>query len=189
MYSRNTVRKSSQGALHPITSVKRNDDREKQVSDSDRQIDSNPREVNTTPILPEPPINYGGVMYDEKIYQSLSNGNEVNAERINRLVKNDKSYYDYEQLARKKEYMRKKSKSLGDEKAESIPDEAQFEQTVAKPTPSVEQTKNGIGNIISALGNKNFSPEDLLICAMILLMLNSNSEDDILMIIVLMALL
>ena len=49
--------------------------------------------------------------------------------------------------------------------------------------------QKGIKSLVQAMQNNTISPEDILICAIILLMLSGNSEDDIIMILVLMALL
>ena len=49
--------------------------------------------------------------------------------------------------------------------------------------------QSGIRNIIEGMKNKSFQPEDVLICAMLMLMLNGRSEDDMLLILVLMMLL
>ena len=48
---------------------------------------------------------------------------------------------------------------------------------------------NGLNKLIDGLRSKRFTPEDILLCAMILLMLNTGSDDDILMVLVLAMLL
>ena len=84
---------------------------------------------------------------------------EQGAEGIDRLVRTDDSYTNREQWRRSDRP--KRNNDIG----------------------------AGIKKLVDGLQNSNFCPEDILICAMILLMLNGNSEDDILLVLVLMLLL
>jgi len=130
--------------------------------------------VNTNTVFPEPPLNYGGTIYD-----SLNIGKQygsVNAEGIDRMVKNDESYYEFEKKIRRREYRQRMRREQQYRKEQLRRDDTDI-------------TKRGIGNIINGLRQSSFSPEDILICAMILLMLNSSSEDDMMMVLVLLMLL
>lgn len=88
------------------------------------------------------------------------------AEGIQRIAGNDECY----ECERKRQFEDKK------------PAEKQCE-------PGQSGGEKGLEGLIKGLHSKNFSPEDILIGAMIILMLNSNSEDDMLMVLVLLMLL
>lgn len=118
-------------------------------------------------IIPEPPPNYRGM-----IYGGQKDG-EIYAEGIDRLADNDQSYRDYEKNVRKREYRQ--------DKGDIAPVNVQSD--------SSKNEKTGLHRLIDGLSEKSFGAEDILICAMIILMLNGNSEDDILMVLVLMMLL
>ena len=113
---------------------------------------------------PEPPPNYRGMIYD-----GITDGGGV-AEGLDRLVRNDVSYSEYEKNHRKNEHEPSKS--------------------VFAATQGGEKCNlKGLEGLVEGLKGKRFSSEDILLCAMILLMLNSGSDDDILMVLVLMMLL
>ncbi|MBR5322999.1 MAG: hypothetical protein IKU48_05585 [Clostridia bacterium] len=118
-------------------------------------------------ILPDPPPNYRGMIYD--ITGTLYGG--VNAEGIERLVENDSSYSNKRCLPQRR-------------------GNKPYFSHLNPPLPQREkQDESGIRKIIDGLKEKSFEVDDLLICAMIMLMLNSKSEDDILMVLVLIMLL
>ncbi len=118
-------------------------------------------------VLPNPPPNYRGMIYD--ISGSLYGG--INAEGIERLVENDSSYSNRSRIPQRR----------GDRP---------YFSHLNPPLPKHEkEQENGIRKIIAGLKEKSFEAEDILICAMIMLMLNSKSEDDVIMILVLMMLL
>lgn len=108
------------------------------------------------------PPNYRG-MLDEVFVPS-----ENNAEGIDRLVREDESYKQNEMRIRKAE-LASKAHVKNDEKT--------------------GKESDGLYRLIEGLSKKNFSPDDILICSMIIMMLNGKSEDDVLMILVLMMLL
>ena len=118
-------------------------------------------------VLPDPPPNYRGMIYDISGYAYGG----INAEGIERLVENDSSYSDRRRIPQRR-------------------GNRPYFSHLNPPLPKSEKRQeNGIRKIIDGLKEKNFEAEDILICAMIMLMLNSKSEDDILMILVLMMLL
>ena len=120
--------------------------------------------------LPEPPPNYRGMLYEANI------PSENNAEGIDRLVREDESYKEYEKNIRRNEYLN------------NMPKKQPFSNVVeGENLPETES--GGLHTLIDGLAGKRFEAEDILICAMIILMLNSSSEDDILMVLVLMMLL
>ena len=126
--------------------------------------------------LPAAPPNYRGMIYEmEQMIEP--------AEGIDRLVRNDASYTDYERRLRRRDYIQGR-----------VGDTAVFSRTNTKREcceKGEEKTpeRNGLQGIIDGLRDKKLQPEDVLICALIILMLNSSSEDDILMVLALMMLL
>jgi hypothetical protein len=58
-----------------------------------------------------------------------------------------------------------------------------------KNEENAKKESDGLYNLIDGLSNGSFLPDDVLICAMIIMMLNGKSEDDVLMVLVLMMLL
>ena len=164
MYSRNTSGRS----------VRRRDTLQNHVEENvavtEEYVDKSEEkeeamEIET--VFPAPPPNYRGMIYD--ITGSLYGG--INAEGIERLVENDSSYSDRRRVPQRR-------------------GNRPYFTHLNPPLPKSEkQPENGIRKIIDGLKEKSFEAEDILICAMIMLMLNSKSEDDILMILVLMMLL
>ncbi len=134
------------------------------VSEDTKQPENN----NIRQALPDPPPNYRGMIYDGLITDG------VGAEGIDRLVKNDISYSDYEKKHREDDF--------GMNNAVSAMSRDNFDKGDDCDT-------SGLNKLIDGLKSKRFSSEDILLCAMILLMLNSGSDDDILMVLVLMMLL
>ncbi len=127
--------------------------------------------------LPVPPPNYGGMMYDR------FDVDDVDAEGIGRIVKNDASYSEYGKRRRENEYRRDGSVSAMGRMRQNIG------RGKEKSLSDSDCDTSGLKNLVKGLETKNFSPEDILLGAIILLMLNSSSEDDILMILVLLMLL
>ena len=164
MYSRNTSGRSvRRGGVFP------NQTKESAVVKEEYTNNGEEKEVDekTEAIFPDPPPNYRGMIYD--ISGSLYGG--VSAEGIERLVESDSSYSDRRRIPQKR----------GDRP---------YFSHLNPPLPTHEKHQDvGIKKLIDGLKEKNFEAEDILICAMIMLMLNSKSEDDILMILVLMMLL
>ena len=164
MYSRNTSGRgvSGRAALQNQT--------EEKTAVKEEYVNKGAEKEEITEIesvLPDPPPNYRGMIYD--INGSLYGGN--NAEGIERLVENDSSYSDRRRLPQRR-------------------GNRPYFSHLNPPLPKYEnRQENGIRKLIDGLREKSFEAEDLLICAMIMLMLNSKSEDDILMILVLMMLL
>ncbi len=163
-------RPSFEGKTHRNTNVRTNADAEGSartdtttVPEDIKQPETNVQRQN----LPEPPPNYRGMIYD-----SFST-DDVEAEGLDRLVKNDISYSDYEKKRREDEYRKNKIVS------------AMGRNVLREP----DNDTNGLERLVEGLKTKKFSSEDILLCAMILLMLNSGSDDDILMVLVLMMLL
>jgi hypothetical protein len=113
------------------------------------------------PVYQLPP-NYRG-MLDEVFVPS-----ENNAEGIDRLVREDESYKQNEMRIRKAELASKAH---------------------VKNEENAKKESDGLYNLIDGLSNGSFLPDDVLICAMIIMMLNGKSEDDVLMVLVLMMLL
>ncbi|MBR6681942.1 MAG: hypothetical protein IKL40_03050 [Clostridia bacterium] len=118
--------------------------------------------------LPEPPPNYRGMIYDSFPV------NDIEAEGLDRLVRNDVSYSDHEKKRREEEY--KKNKAVNAMGRNALLGETDCDT-------------GGLERLVEGIRSKRFSSEDILLCAMILLMLNSGSDDDILMVLVLMMLL
>lgn len=169
MYSRNTSKKNARGRLanERVASVPLQDNIENDV-EADVKDRGGEQEYKAS-ALPLPPPNYRGMIYDrESTFFEYTD-----AEGIERLVKNDASYCT--------EKMRKLPKKL-DRKAFSHLDPPVCDNCGSS-------NENGLEKLVKGLREKNFQPEDILICAMIMLMLNSKSEDDILMVLVLMLLL
>ena len=110
---------------------------------------------------PSPPPNYRGMVYSEEKYGEC----DVYAEGIDRMVCNDKEY------SQKMQGKKGRKCVLGDECGCALAD------------------KNGINAVVDGLASKRFDPEDILVCAMILLMLNDGGSEDLLMILVLLMLL
>ncbi len=137
-------------------------------------VEETTSENQIKPELPSAPPNYRGMIYD------MVQGREENqnAEGIERIARDDETYGDYEKNIRRREYMQKREKGSAF---------SHFNVPVERTVQS--EQKNGLHKLIDGLQNMSFSPEDVLICAMIILMLNSKSEDDILMVLVLMMLL
>lgn len=164
MYSRNTSGRNVRRRA-PLPNQA-----EENVTVTEEYVNKTAEEEKTTEIetvFPNPPPNYRGMIYD--ISGSLYGG--INAEGIERLVENDSSYSD----------RRRSPQRRGDRP---------YFSHLNPPLPKSEKhQENGIRKIIDGLKEKSFEAEDILICAMIMLMLNSKSEDDILMILVLMMLL
>ena len=169
LYSRSTSKKSIKGQTKDISerSVGVRESAEgDDLPSAKESADGGERKVNA---LPFPPPNYRGMIYDrESAFFEHSD-----AEGIERLVKNDESYCI--------EKMRKIPKKL-DRKPFSHLDPPACRREKS-------EGENGLKKLVSGLHEKDFQPEDILICAMIMLMLNSKSEDDILMVLVLMLLL
>lgn len=123
--------------------------------------------------LPEPPPNYGGTVCGGVDYIPSC----CRAEGIERLVNNDSSYSERVEMCKKR----------GDDCTSG---ERVLPVSEKDPFPQGDnESVGGIKRIVESLGKGSFDPEDVLLCAMIMLMLNSRSEDDIIMIIVLMMLL
>ncbi|MBQ4116049.1 MAG: hypothetical protein IJD37_01595 [Clostridia bacterium] len=164
MYSRNT---SGRNVRRREPMGQKNDEKIAVTEEYVEKIVENEEITEVGAILPEPPPNYRGMIYD--ISGTLYGG--INAEGIERLVENDSSYSD-----RRRVPQRRGNRT--------------YFSHLNPPLPKTEkQQESGIRKIIDGLNAKNFEAEDILICAMIMLMLNSKSEDDILMILVLMMLL
>ena len=125
--------------------------------------------------LPSLPPNYGGMIYE----LARQTGSDVIAEGINRLVNEDEEYARRGAEKRKNGAYGKNSKET-------------FSHLSPPITPKVGRVPPGNGGLsalVEGMGRNAFLPEDVLICAMIILMLNSNSEDDILLVLVLLMLL
>ncbi|MBE6717660.1 MAG: hypothetical protein E7574_00190 [Ruminococcaceae bacterium] len=135
------------------------------------------------PVEPRPapsvPPNYRGMIYEmEQITDP-----EL-AEGIDRLVRNDASYNNYERQLRRRDY--KEGRVGADAPVFS---HRNREWCSCKEREEKTPERNGLQGIIDGLREKRLLPEDILICALIILMLNSSSEDDIIMILALMMLL
>lgn len=164
-------RLSFEGKTH--RSVNRGDENgvEKSMQTADMPAPEDIKQpVNNIPRkkLPEPPPNYRGMIYDSFAVD------RVDAEGLDRLVRNDVSYSDYE----------KKRREDGDRNNKGV---SVMGRNASQREPDCDT--NGLERLIEGLRSKKFSSEDILLCAMILLMLNSGSDDDILMVLVLMMLL
>lgn len=164
MYSRNTSGRSvprREGLYNRV---------EENISATEKNFEKSVEKEEITEIetiLPNPPPNYRGMIYDISGYTY----GEINAEGIERLVENDSSYSDRRRIPQRR-------------------GNRPYFSHLNPPLPKTEKhQETGIRKIIDGLNAKNFEAEDILICAMIMLMLNSKSEDDILMILVLMMLL
>lgn len=126
--------------------------------------------------MPAAPPNYRGMIYEmEQMIEP--------AEGIDRLVRNDSSYNDYERRLRRRDYMQGR---VGEAPAFS---HTKPEKVCCEKSQEKTPERNGLQSIIDGLRDKKLQPEDILICALIILMLNSSSEDDILMVLALMMLL
>ncbi len=163
MYSRNTSGRGVQRRVPERRQAEIIPERQEPVEEE--QLTDEISELESG--LPEPPPNYRGMIYDKN--GSFYSG--MNAEGIERLVNNDSSYSDRRRVPPRR------------------PDRTAFSH-FNPPLKAVDkQQESGLRKIIEGLGERSFEPEDVLICAMIMLMLNSKSEDDILMVLVLMMLL
>ena len=164
MYSRNT---SGRNVRRREPMRPKNEENVDVIKDSVEENSDEEEITEVGAVLPEPPPNYRGMIYD--ISGTLYGG--INAEGIERLVENDTSYSD-----RRRTPQRRGNRP--------------YFSHLNPPLPKSEnQQESGIRKIIDGLKERSFEAEDVLICAMIMLMLNSKSEDDILMILVLMMLL
>ncbi|MBR5313847.1 MAG: hypothetical protein IKU45_00350 [Clostridia bacterium] len=129
-----------------------------------RSVRNGKREENAgeKPSVYQLPPNYRGMLSESFV------PSEKNAEGIVRLVDEDENYKQKEMQKRKKE----------------------VSSSVQRPkiTPA-ESESDGIYRLIEGLTERKFTPDDVLICSMIIMMLNGKSDDDILMVLVLMMLL
>lgn len=123
--------------------------------------------------LPEAPPNYRGMIYD----MAGTKQDNILAEGLNRLAREDPDNGFSSNTPPKKADGRE------------TPAFNHFEPPLPPPKNEENTCLKGLKNLAEGMEQSRFSPEDMLICAMIILMLNSASEDDILMILVLMILL
>ena len=128
--------------------------------------------------LPPAPPNYRGMIYD----MAGGSADGVYAEGLNRLAREDDEGNALRKNALRRDFEERR-------RARSAFSHLDPPCKNAENLTSENSVAKGLKRIIEGMQSKQFSPEDLLICAMILLMLNSGSEDDIIMILVLMMLL
>lgn len=121
--------------------------------------------------LPNAPPNYRGMIYDMA-------GAEWTAEGIERVARNDCGAFSAE--------VKGGGARPRAERREGEPRFCHLEPPVGCVS---KEAGGGIRRILEGMESKSFLPEDVLICAMIMLMLNGKSEDDLLMVLVLMVLL
>ena len=171
MYSRNTSKKTLLRRSVAPSDVRENVDKTGETLAAPSE-DEGREGVLRNRFMPEPPPNYRGMIFDGKNEEKI----DCQAEGIERLVKNDSSYC-MDKMGR--------NPKLRSEKPFSHCEPPVNGNRVFPE----EKTEKGLDSLINGLREKKYLPEDVLICAMIMLMLNSRSEDDILMILVLMMLL
>ena len=194
MYSRN-VSKKNDGASRsaPRDSAVRRYPAAKQTEkmpdkdsfEKNKDISKMPTDVNEkTYARIDLPPNYRGMITDDSRIVYPAEKNKINAEGITRLVCNDDSYC----------FGKESGKPKGD--CRSAPHFSHMDAPFCsdkeeKEQPSARKMSDGEGlqRLANELRSRKFSPEDVLICAMILIMLNKGSEDDVLMILALMMLL
>ncbi len=164
MYSRSTRNNRRNGVSYQTSNTDRSS---KEAGSADMNTNGEKNEKNNN-TLPDPPPNYRGMIYEQ------GNMHDMYAEGISRLAGNDESYEEYGENARRRQNSRNLSGRGSLNMASELPDTSQ---------------RSGLHRLIDGLSDKNYGAEDILICAMIILMLNGGSEDDMLMVLVLLMLL
>jgi hypothetical protein len=126
-------------------------------------------------ILPKAPPNYGGMIYDSAY-------SEWTPEGIERIAVGDCNAFSANKNGGKKGF---------EEKYKNKPHFSHLDPAGVSGCDFAKESDEQVGmkNIIAGIQSRSFSPEDILICAMIILMLNGKSEDDMLLVLVLMMLL
>ena len=191
MYSRSTskngyfshknppVKQHRTNAVPQNLSADRVDDSRNERPIENNRADNIKNATDTPPIAPQMPIappNYRGMIYEmEQMVEP--------AEGIDRLVRNDQSYTDFERRPGRRNYMQNRADNS------PVFSNTATEKRCCEKSQEKTPERNGLQSIIDGLRDKKLQPEDILICALVILMLNSSSEDDILMVLALMMLL